>query len=142
MKKTAKKPTKRNKKAEGYIELKISPAFTDAEIKSAITFTADVLKKVAQDFDELFPLDVPIKKIENKTVKADKPCKKIECKKPVKAVKPCKKPCCGGLTKAEQAKVRALRKTGMPIKAIAKEIHRRDKAVAAFVHSFEKTAKK
>ena len=78
MKKTAKKPTK-NKKSEGYIELKISPAFTDDEIKSAITFTADVLKKVAQDFDELFPLDVPVKKVDNK--------------KPVKAVKPCKKHC-------------------------------------------------
>ena len=141
MKKTAKKPTK-NKKSEGYIELKISPAFTDAEIKSAITFTADVLKKVAQDFDELFPLDVPIKKIDNKTVKVKNTSKKVDNKKPVKAVKPCKKHCCGCLTTAEQAKVRSLRKAGMPIKAIGKEIHRGEKVVSAFVHSLEKKTKK
>lgn len=41
------------------------------------------------------------------------------------------------LSDSEKGKIRALRKRGMSIKAIGKEIHRAEKAVANFIHSLE-----
>ena len=60
-------------------------------------------------------------------------------KKPEKAAKA--KSTGGVLTKAEQAKVKALRKQGFSIKAIGKTIHRAEKAVADFVKSIDKKRK-
>ena len=54
-----------------------------------------------------------------------------------KAKKPVESPAKFDLKSAEQAKIRALRKTGMPIKAIGKEIHRAEKVVSRYVHFLE-----
>lgn len=78
-----------------------------------------------------------------KGVKGDN-CKKCtgEKKKTV-AVAAAKKQKTGGvLTKGEMAKIKSLRKEGMPIKAIGKTIRRGEKVVANYVHELEKTQKR
>ena len=63
-----------------------------------------------------------------------KPSKPSKQTKPTKA-KPTKK---ATLTETEQRKIRSLRKQGLSVKAIGKELHRAEKVVADFVRALPK----
>lgn len=81
-----------------------------------------------------------------------KPCVKKEapkkpCAKQIAVKKPCKKKVAtkkvaDAFSNEEKAKIAKFRKNGWSIKKIGKAIHRRDKTVAAYLHTFEKAAKK
>ena len=106
-------------------------------------------KKVSKDdvklFENLFNVfdatTAVMKIVEAMPIEVKKPA----CKKPCKSeAKPAakKKPCCGFLSEEEKRKIKALRKSGMSIKAIGKGIKRGEKVVSDFVHSLEKAAKR
>lgn len=112
----------------------LPPAEVFEQMKSleeVLAVTAGVLAIVQNQWKDAFKK--PEKKADCKGCKPPKKAKPAKGKKPTKKIK-AKNP----LTEVEQRKIRALRKRGLPIKAIGKEIHRAEKLVADFVRTLPK----
>lgn len=115
----------------------LPPAEVFEQMKSleeVLAVTAGVLAIVQNQWKDAFKK--PEKKAECTACKPPKKAKPAKGKKTAKPAKPKKAKAI--LSEIEQRKVRALRKRGLPIKAIAKEIHRAEKVVADFVRALPK----
>lgn len=127
-------------KKDGFITKEVFQDFSD--MSKVFDAAADVLKAIETEWVGCKNKDT--KKLPCKKVEAKKPvCKKPECKKPAAPKKVALKKVVKGdaLSAEEKGKIAALRKKGMPIKAIGKAIKRAEKTVSQYVHSIEKIKK-
>lgn len=106
------------------IEMVSPKDFVAKQIKDVFAVTASVLGIIQDTWKEALKEHADKTKLPTNCPSGHKPVKPLTAKK--------------SLSEIEKRKIRALRKQGLTIKAIGKEIHRAEKVVADFVRTLPK----